>query len=138
MMLWLLVALCATGVLISGYFTGVTFRWVDPKTRWIPPVCRMGEDTCAFVVVTPQARIFGPPNAVLGLLFYVVLAVAAMGGGLEQAPVRWVLLAASGVTVALGLFLTYSLLFVLRVRCVLCLTSHLVNLGLFIMILAYG
>ena len=79
-MLWLLVALCATGVLISGYFTGVTFRWVDPKTRWIPPVCRMGEDTCAFVVFTPQARTFGPPNAVLGLLFYVVLAVAAMGG----------------------------------------------------------
>lgn len=48
------------------------------------------------------------------------------------------LLATSGVTVALGLFLTYSLLFVLRVRCVLCLTSHLVNLGLFIMILVYG
>jgi uncharacterized membrane protein len=137
-MLLLLVTLCATGVLISGYFTGVTFRWVNPDTRWIPPVCRMGEDTCAFVVFTPQARIFGPPNAVLGLLFYVVLAVVAMGGALDESPVRVVMLAISGVTVAVGLFLTYSLLFVIRVRCVLCLASHVVNLVLFVIVLTHG
>lgn len=137
-MLLLLVTLCATGILISGYFIGVTYRWVKPDTRWIPPVCRMGEDSCAFVVFTPQARVFGPPNAVLGLLFYVVLALVAMGGALDEPWVRMVMLAAGGVTVALGLFLTYSLLFVIRVRCVLCLASHVVNLVLFVILLTHG
>ena len=137
-MLLVLVTLCAIGILISGYFTGITFRWVKPDTRWIPPVCRLGEDTCALVVFTPQARVFGPPNAVLGLVFYVVLAAAALEGGLDEPSIRLAMLGATGATVALGLFLTYSLLCVIRVRCVLCLSSHMVNLALFGIVLTHG
>jgi uncharacterized membrane protein len=137
-MLLMLVTLCAIGILISGYFTGVTFRWVKPDTRWIPPVCRLGEDTCALVVFTPQARVFGPPNAVLGLVFYVMLAAAALEGGLDEPSIRLAMLGATGATVALGLFLTYSLLFVIRVKCVLCLSSHVVNLALFGIVLTHG
>jgi len=44
----------------------------------------------------------------------------------------------SATAVGLGLFLTYSLLFVLRVRCVLCFTSHVVNLALFGILLTGG
>ncbi len=137
-MLLVLVTLCAVGFFISGYFTGVTFHWVRPDSRWVPPVCRMGQDTCSSVVFTPQARVFGPPNAVLGLVFYPGLAAAAMGGAFDEPLMRLVLLAACGVTVLLGLFLTYSLLFVIRVRCVLCFTSHMVNLALFIIVLTRG
>ena len=49
--------------------------------------------------------------------------------------IRLVLLGASGVTVLLGLYLTYSLLFVTRVNCVLCFTSHAINVVLFVMLL---
>jgi len=101
-------------------------------------VCRMGQDTCSVVVFTRQARIFGPPNAVLGLLYYLLLAAAAIGGGLDEPFVRLTLLGVSATTVGLGLFLTYSLLFVLRVRCVLCFTSHMVNLALFVVLLTGG
>ena len=137
-MLLLLVTLCTGGFLISGYFVGVTFQWVKPDTHWLPPVCRMGQDTCSVVVFTRQARIFGPPNAVLGLLYYLLLAAAAIGGGLDEPFVRLTLLGVSATTVGLGLFLTYSLLFVLRVRCVLCFTSHMVNLALFVVLLTGG
>ena len=113
-------------------------RWVKPDTRWIPPVCRLGENACALVVFTPQARVFGPPNAVLGLVFYVVLAAAALEGGLDAPSIRLAMLGATGATVALGLFLTYSLLFVIRVKCVLCLSSHVVNLALFCIVLTHG
>ncbi|MEO2197766.1 MAG: vitamin K epoxide reductase family protein [bacterium] len=134
----MLLTLCTVGFLISGYFVGVTFQWVKPDTRWIPPVCRMGQDTCSSVVFTRQARVFGPPNAVLGLLFYLLLAAAAIGGALDEPLVHLALLGISGATVVLGLFLTYSLLFVIRVRCVLCFTSHVVNLALFVILLTGG
>ncbi len=134
----MLLTLCTVGFLISGYFVGVTFQWVKPDTRWIPPVCRMGQYTCSSVVFTRQARVFGPPNAVLGLLFYLLLAAAAIGGALDEPLVHLALLGISGATVVLGLFLTYSLLFVIRVRCVLCFTSHVVNLALFVILLTGG
>ena len=137
-MLVVLVTLCTGGFLISGYFVGGTFQWGKPDTRGIPPVCRMGQDTCSAVGCTRHARIFGPPNAVFGLLYYLVLAAAAIGGGLDEPFVRLTLLGVSATTVGLGLFLTYSLLFVLRVRCVLCFTSHVVNLALFGILLTGG
>ena len=137
-MLLVLVTLCAVGFVISGYFTGVTFRWVKPDARWIPPVCRLDRDTCALVVFTPQARVFGPPNAVLGLVFYLMLAAATLVGGLDEPRIRLAMLGATGLTALLGLFLTYSLLWVIRVRCVLCLSSHVVNLALFGIVLTHG
>ena len=134
-MVWVLTALCLVGCAISSYFTGVAYSWVRPDTRWIPAVCRMGAQTCATVVFSPQARVFGVPNSVLGQLFYQTLAVAAAAGGLDEPVIRLVLLGASGVTVLLGLYLTYSLLFVTRVNCVLCFTSHAINVVLFVMLL---
>jgi len=130
-MVWVLVGLCLVGFGISSYFTGVAYRWVAPDTRWIPSVCRMGEHTCATIVFTRRAQIFGVPNSVLGQLFYAMLAMVAVAGGLNEPVIRLVVLAVSGVTVLLGLYLTYSLLFVTRVNCVLCLTSHAINVVLF-------
>ena len=134
-MVWVLIGLCLLGFGISSYFTGVAYHWVRPDTRWIPAICRMGEQTCATIVFTPRARVFGLPNSVLGQLFYATLAVVAVSGALGDPLVRLVWLSVSGVTVLLGLYLTYSLLFVTRVNCVLCFTSHAINLVLFVILL---
>ena len=136
-MLWVLIGLCLVGFVISSYFTGVAYRRIRPDTRWIPAICRMGEQTCATIVFTPRARVFGLPNSVLGQLFYAALATTAASGALNQAPPYFALLGASGATVLLGIYLTWSLLFVTRVNCVLCFTSHAINLILFGMLLAW-
>ena len=44
-------------------------------------------------------------------------------------------LGASFVTVGLGLYLSYSLLFITRVRCPLCFTSHGLNAAIFVLLL---
>ncbi len=120
-------ALAVVGLGISTYFTGVAYRWMRPDTRWIPAFCRMGERTCASIVFTPRARVFGLPNSVLGQLFYLAL-LAGLPLGLLDRPALFLLyLGASLATVALAVFLTYSLLFITRVPCVLCFTSHGIN-----------
>ena len=134
-MVGVLIALCVVGFVIAGYFTGVAYRWVRPDTRWVPAVCRMGEQTCAAIVFTPRARVFGIPNSILGQLFYATLATVAGTGGLDEPLTRLVLFGASGVSVLLGVYLTYSLLFVIRASCALCFTSHGINLLLFLILL---
>ena len=134
-MVWILIGLCLVGFGISSYFSGVAYNWVKPDTRWIPAVCRMGEQTCATIVFTPRARVFGVPNSVLGQLFYTTLATVAGADGLDEPGIRLVLFGVSGVTVVLGAYLTYSLLFVTPVNCVLCFTSHAINLILFVVLL---
>jgi uncharacterized membrane protein len=133
-----IVALAVVGLAISSYFTAVAYRWVAPDATWLPPVCRMGEKTCATVVDTPRARVFGVPNSVLGQLWYLALIVATPLGTTFALPWWWLFLAASAATVALGAFLTYSLLYVTRVPCTLCFGSHALNLALFLLIVLGG
>ena len=59
----LLILLAVVGLTVSTYFTAVAFHWIAPDTRWIPTVCRMDDKTCASVIFTPSARVFGPPNS---------------------------------------------------------------------------
>lgn len=135
-MIWVLVGLSLVGFGISSYFTGVAYHWVRPDTRWIPAMCRMGTETCSTIVFTPRARVFGVPNSVLGQLFYALLAVVGVAGGLGEPLIRLLVLTASGLTVMLGVYLTYSLLFVTRVNCVLCFTSHALNFVVFVILLS--
>ncbi len=122
------------GFLISSYFTAVAYRWVNPNASWIPSFCRMGEQTCASIVFTPRARVFGLPNSLLGQVFYVALFAAVVGGFLFDEPLVYFYLLASLVTVLLGMYLSYSLLFLTRVPCKLCFTSHAINLLIFILL----
>jgi uncharacterized membrane protein len=128
------VLLSVIGLLISSYFTAISYRWIRPDEKWIPAFCRLGERTCASIVFTPRARVFGLPNSVLGQVFYAALVIGGLAGRLEGGALTLYLLA-SLVTVALGAYLTYSLLFLTRVPCTLCFTSHLINLVIFIMLL---
>jgi len=122
------VIVAVPGLLISLYFTLVTYRIILPDARWIPKVCRMGQDTCRSVLDHPDSRVAGIPNSVPGLVYYSVVCVAAVAG--FPAPLRVPLLVAAWAAVALGLYLTYSLVFRVRVACRLCLASHAINLTL--------
>ena len=128
-------ALAVVGLGISTYFTGVAYRWIRPDTRWIPAFCRMGERTCASIVFTPRARVFGLPNSVLGQLFYVALLAGLPLGLFDQPALLMLYLGASLATVALAVFLTYSLLFITRVPCVLCFTTHGINTVIFVLLI---
>ena len=120
-------SLAAVGLVIASYFTAVAFHWMTPDARWIPSFCRLEERTCASVVFTPSARVFGPPNSLLGQLFYLALLAGTVSDWLTD-PRLWALyLGVSLLTVGLGVYLSYALLFVLRVPCPLCFTSHGIN-----------
>ena len=133
-----LIFLSVIGLMISAYFTAVAYRWVQPDVRWIPSFCRMDERTCASIIFTPQARVFALPNSVLGQLFYVAL-IAGTFFNWITAPelIATIYVAASTSTVILGIYLSYALLFINRVACPLCFTSHGINLMIFL-ILMFG
>lgn len=88
-----------------------------------------GELTERSVVQTPRARLFGGvPNARLGAAFYPALAIAIWfaTSRLTLALVLVPVVAAALTSVVLA----YSLLFVTRMPCVYCWTSHVINWSL--------
>jgi uncharacterized membrane protein len=118
------------GLAVSSYFTGVTYGHLPADWGFVPRACRLEARTCHQILDTREARVFGLPNAVLGMVYYaVLLAVAARGVRLSE-PWATLLLAVAWGTVGLGVFLTYRLLAVLRVPCPLCLFAHALNLGI--------
>jgi uncharacterized membrane protein len=92
-----------------------------------------GELTEPSVVQTPRARLFGnAPNAVIGMFYYCLL-----GAAVWVVPVPFgvlPLLLAALVAAATSLFLAYSLLFVTRMPCRYCWTSHITNWALFVLL----
>lgn len=91
---------------------------------------RRAGTVCAAVAATPQGTVFLLPNVVWGLLWYAALAAFAVLGGPTW--VCWVFLAGSTATLALGAYLVWSLVKVLRTHCALCYTGHAVNVGAFV------
>jgi uncharacterized membrane protein len=131
----LLIGLSVVGLLISSYFTAVTYGWIRPDVRWVPSFCRMDEQTCASIVFTPQARVFFVPNSLLSQPYYLGILLGVVFewiGGPAPPPVSYVV--ASALTVSFGVYLSYALLFVNRVACPLCFTSHGINLVIFVIL----
>ena len=124
------------GFLISLYFTLVTYRLVSPDQRYIPKFCRMTGNECAAIVDTRQARLLGVPNSVLGLGYYAGVFYSALAPSGSSTLFHEVLIALSALTVVMGIYLVYSLISILRVSCVLCLTSHLLNALIFGLLVA--
>ncbi|HET9030703.1 MAG TPA: vitamin K epoxide reductase family protein [Candidatus Aquilonibacter sp.] len=85
-----------------------------------------GELTEPSVVQTPRARLLGGvSNAAFGIAYYLLL-----GLGVWLATQPWqagLLVAASVAAAAMSVVLAYSLLFVTRMPCPYCWTSHGVN-----------
>lgn len=121
--------LALIGFLISFYFTMVYYRKIPSNYPLVPLFCRMDEQTCQTVLSTPEARVFGIPNFVLGLFYYLLLVFLAFLGGLNHTFVGFdILFWLSVFTVLLGVYLSYALVFKIKIRCVLCFVSHGINL----------
>ncbi|MGD0476253.1 MAG: vitamin K epoxide reductase family protein [Candidatus Velthaea sp.] len=110
-----IVLLCCLGVYLSAFMLGKTRR------------AARGEIAEPSVVQTPRARALGGvSNAALGLAYYLLLAAATFAFGV---PGVWIgALCAALFAAALSLYLAYSLLFVTRMPCRYCWTSHAINL----------
>lgn len=132
---WLLAPLAVLGGLLSLYFTAVTYGWMAPDARLVPPFCRMETDTCERIVHTPEARLFGPPNALLGLAYHGLVLSWLVS---RPWPPIWAsaLAAAALFTVAAGAWLARALLVRLRTPCPLCFAAHAINLAVAVGILA--
>lgn len=124
----MVILLAGIGLWISTYFTGVSFEWFSPQVKWIPKVCQLKEASCQLVLKTPRAKLFGIPNSVFGIGLYTYLILFFLG-----APLSWGIAAfATGLALVRSIYLAHSLLFVTRVPCPLCFTTHAINLVLFI------
>jgi uncharacterized membrane protein len=110
---WIITVLCGVGLYASIFMLRKTSRadrgLLDERS----------------VVQTPRARLFaGIPNAALGVVYYALAGIGVWSGS----PVVADLLAAAALAAAAtSVVLAYSLLFVTRMPCVYCWTSHAVN-----------
>jgi len=121
----LLILLAAAGFLISLYFTGVYYGYLKSSVWWIPSFCRMDQNSCISILQTPEARIFGVPNFLLGLFFYGGLVIVVLGN--VDGFAFDILTATALFTVVLALYLVYALRVLIKVDCILCYTAHGIN-----------
>ena len=117
-----LAALTVPALLINLYFTALILdRWSGLRHRLGALFRTCGADTssCALVVRTPYARLFGgAPNVYVGIAWNVAclgLALAWMVSGRTAVPWPFLLVAAASVLV--GLYLVWVLLVDLRHPC---------------------
>ena len=123
-----LLALAGLGLLVSTYFTAVTYGWVRPDAPWIPTVCQMDEGTCARIVDTKYGQAFGAPNSLFGIAWYLGVAGIALlhTFGDEVLPCALLILLAAAV-VGFSVYLAWALIQKLEVHCPLCYLSHTLN-----------
>ena len=140
-----IVLLSLAGLADSLYFTFAYYGRIR-KARWVPEIfCAREGSSCVTVVRTPYARVFGIPNSLLGIVYYVALLVwigfvprhLSISGRIFR-PFETVglwLLGASLLTVMLGFYLVYALRRTLGVDCPLCYAAHAINVGLFVLLI---
>jgi uncharacterized membrane protein len=121
-----LLACGIAGLLIASYITLVSFGLLSPRARFVPRVCRLDEDTCRRVIRTPEAKMFGIPNSLVGMGYYGGLLLYA-GAGPWRANAARLALTLSVVALGASLHLGYTLLVKLRTGCALCYASHALN-----------
>jgi uncharacterized membrane protein len=126
----LIAALSAAGFYISIYFTLVYYGVIRAENSIMPPFCSMKTHTCQSVLNTRFARVFGVPNSLLGMIYYLLILVLLFANLLFVPVTLNFLVVVAWFTVALGVFLTYSLFFIIKIPCPLCLAGHVINLAL--------
>jgi uncharacterized membrane protein len=93
-----------------------------------PEVCLMEHGGCAVLFRSPRSALLGVPNALLGVLLYVLLAA----GMLLRLPPLW-LFALTLPAVAMSAFLGLSLIRN-RLQCRICWTGHVANAALAVLL----
>jgi uncharacterized membrane protein len=146
MLLRLLIVLLSLGGLADAlYFTFAYYGRIR-KARWVPEIfCAREGSSCVTVVRTPYARVFGVPNSLLGIVYYVLLVVwivfvphhLSLSGHVLRPfeTLGLVLLGASLCTVVLGFYLIYALRRILYTDCPLCYAAHAINIALFVLLI---
>jgi uncharacterized membrane protein len=86
-----------------------------------PEICMMEDGGCAVLFRSPRARLLGVPNALLGVMLYVLLAT----GLLLHWP-AWLLFVMTLPAVAMSIVLGYGLI-TRKLECRICWTGHAAN-----------
>ena len=126
----LILSLSIVGLWISIYFTGVFYNWFKPNVFWIPQICQLKEASCMTILGTPRAKLFGIPNSAFGIALYGYLILNLFFLFPPEIALVFLILA-----VLRSIYLAYSLIFVTKIPCPLCFTSHVINLILFLIVL---
>ncbi len=111
--------LAGVGFALSSYFTLAYYGWIE--ARALPAAfCRREERSCLTILQTPYARVFGPPNSLLGLFFYVLIGAVAVMRLASGAPYAWlwqVAFAGAVLSVLLAPYLIWALVVQLKTWC---------------------
>jgi uncharacterized membrane protein len=139
----LTMVLALAGLADAFYFTFAYYGRIR-KARWVPEIlCAREGSSCVTVVQTAYARVFGVPNSLLGILYYLavifwthVCAATARPGSLTGplAIFTDALIIVAAGTVVLGGYLIYALRRKLGVDCPMCYTAHAINAVLFVLL----
>lgn len=139
--------LSLAGLANALYFTFAYYGRIK-KARWVPEIfCARDGSSCVTVVQTPYARVFGVPNSLLGIGYYLLLIAGVWKNwsfGIPQyvivtnvviplAMVIVILLSAG--TVVLGIYLIFALRRRLHVDCPLCYTAHAINAAILVLLI---
>ena len=111
--------------LLAGAAASFAALWGHYRVlpAWLtgPEVCRLEDGGCTVLFRSPRASLLGVPNALLGVLLYVVLAI----GLIRDWPAS-VLLVMTLPALAMSAFLGYSLI-TRKLQCRICWTGHVAN-----------
>ena len=99
----LVLLLCLAGLYIAIYFTFLAYGRIWSGTRMVPAFFRMGGGACSTVLGHPDARLFGLPNSLVGIVYYVGIATATVVYGVARMPP--LIVGASWAVVGAGVFL---------------------------------
>lgn len=99
-----------------------------------PQVCRLEDGGCGVLFRTREAALLGPPNSLLGSLYYPLL-LAGLWRGWPNALLLGAATFAFGLTLWLGRFLL-----VRDLECRVCWTGHFVNTAIWLVLVgrAFG
>lgn len=91
---------------------------------------------CQKVTTSPESYAFGIPVAVLGLAFYVFLAVvnSPWAWRITWPPLRWARVGSMVVGILFVLYLIYAELFSIGAICLWCTSVHVITFALFVLI----
>ena len=92
---------------------------------------------CEKVTTSPESIVFGIPVAVLGLAFYVFLAVvnSPWAWRVTWPPLRWARVGSVVVGILFVLYLVYAELFSIGAICLWCTSVHVITFALFVLIM---
>jgi len=122
---------CSIGLIISIYFLAIYKGWVKGNKLLVPTkVC--SKNTCGDALNTSYARVFGVPNFVFGILYYICIILLTI---FAFDKIFWLIaVVVSWIVVIFSAYLANSLIRVLKIHCLLCFMSHLINLTIAIAI----